>query len=567
MNNFRFAIVLILIIFNSSIYSQVKEQTEGKIPRSPDMSGQNKTTTINADAPQLFGSINDGNVQNKLVPVEDMINPDTYIVGPNDLFSLGIYGFVNQQVPIYVNLEGSLIVPTIGEIKIGGLNLREAKEKVIKAVKKRYYSSDVSFTLSTPRSFLIRVAGMTQGTFEVNSVTRATQILSRLFFDTLNIYKREYFVRNKREYQVPEMSLRNIELHHKNGTILRIDLYKFYLTNDPKYNPYFVEGDLLKIPYGLLYNNYTTIEGALQLPGLYEYSPDDDLETVIGLGRGFDTDAQKDSVLLFRQDKITGKFDIYVLNYETDKDFEINVFDRIYVKRKSSFEKNLSVIVQGEVSRPGYYPITFKNSRIKDVIELAGGMNNTAYLPLCIVFRSYDKEYTARDSVEIIVNMRGNDILTNEKEIGNFKRDIISRRNRVVVDFEKLYKENDESQNIILEDKDIIYINDNKNVVYVYGSVGNEGYVPYKEGAGCDYYIEKAGGYGLGADDENTRVIKFNSRGWYKPEETKVLSGDFVYVPKKIKSSFTETLAVAGTIAGILLGIISTYLLILNAQK
>ena len=36
------------------------------------------------------------------------------------------------------------------------------------------------------------------------------------------------------------------------------------------------------------------------------------------------------------------------------------------------------------------------------------------------------------------------------------------------------FKKNDESQNVILEGKDIIYINDNKNIVYVFGQVAQE---------------------------------------------------------------------------------------------
>jgi protein involved in polysaccharide export with SLBB domain len=130
-----------------------------------------------------------------------------------------------------------------------------------------------------------------------------------------------------------------------------------------------------------------------------------------------------------------------------------------------------------------------------------------------------------------------------------------------------LYKTNDESQNIILEDKDIIYINDNKNVVYVYGQVNNEGYVQFKEGEDYDYYIEKAGGYGLGADEGKTRIIKFNSRGWYKTGDTKINSGDFVYVPKVEKKTFSDVITIISQISGVILGVLTTYILIKSNTK
>jgi protein involved in polysaccharide export with SLBB domain len=232
------------------------------------------------------------------------------------------------------------------------------------------------------------------------------------------------------------------------------------------------------------------------------------------------------------------------------------------VKYKSNYLKNTSVTVLGEVNRPGIYPITFKNTTLKEVVEMAGGFTPTAYLPLCIVFRRYDDEYLKRDTNEIFINMRANDLIVDDNDKLAFERDVLSKRNRMVVDFEKLFNENDSTQNIILEDRDVIYINDDKKIVYVYGQVSNEGYVPYKKGADAEYYIEQAGGYSLAADEGNTRIIKFNSRGWYKPDYTEILSGDFIYVPKDLPVEFKESLSIIATMIGVLASVITTYLLI-----
>jgi protein involved in polysaccharide export with SLBB domain len=356
-------------------------------------------------------------------------------------------------------------------------------------------------------------------------------------------------------------SLRNIELKRKNGSVVKVDLYKFYMTKEDKYNPFLSEGDFLKIPYNLIAKTFISIDGAVQLPGTYEYSEGDDLETAIGLGRGFEANAEQDSIILFRPYGDSKGFDLVNLSYPADKNYQINNFDRIFVKNKTDYQKNISVLVLGEVQRPGYYPISFKNTRLKDVIDMAGGLRENAYLPLCILFRKYDEEYTKRDSIEIMINMRANDVLITPAEKRNFETDIKSRRNRVVVDFEKLIINNDQSQNALLEDKDIIYINDDKKIVYVYGQVNNEGYVPFVAGKDYEYYVEKAGGYSLSADDGNTRIIKFNSRGWYKPDDTKINSGDYIYVPKYEKKTFTEKISLIAQIAGVILGVLTTYLL------
>jgi protein involved in polysaccharide export with SLBB domain len=169
--------------------------------------------------------------------------------------------------------------------------------------------------------------------------------------------------------------------------------------------------------------------------------------------------------------------------------------------------------------------------------------------------------------MEIYFNERANDLLISENDKLNFQVDIKARRSRVVLDFDKLINKNDEGQNLLLEDRDVIYINDNKNIVYVYGQVNNEGYVPFNSGKDYEYYIEKSGGYSLAADKGNTRIIKFSTRGWYKTDQVNVENGDFIYVPKKDIKMFSETITIISQIAGVMLGIITTYILIKNTSK
>ena len=558
-------LIFILAFIISDSYSQFKskEKDSENDPLSKLLNKSGTSNTINADAPQIFSQIEGQNTyKTKSVPIEGAIDANKYIVGPNDMFTLGLYGYINQQIPIVVSPEGSIIIPTVGEVKVSGLPLSEAKERVVVAVKKRYYSSDVSFTLNTPRTFLIKVSGLTQGTFEVSPVTRVSEILKVLIFDTLNTSRVFYEKTNQREFLNTQISLRNIELSRKDGSVVNVDIYKYFLSNKDEDNPFFLEGDLLKIPYSQPDNNFISIGGAVQLAGAYEHVEGDNLETIIGIGRGFDIDAEQDSIMLYRAFQNKDGFDIINLSYEKDRKYKIEKFDRVFVKSRINYQKNLSVLILGEILRPGYYPISFKNTRLKDIIEMAGGLKEKAYLPLSILFREYDAEYAAKDTSEILISSRASDLLISDIDRSNFSIDVKSKRNRMIVDFVKLLVNNDESQNVLLEGRDVIYINDNKNIVYVFGQVGQEGYVPYTKGKSIDYYIKKAGGFGLAADENDTRVIKFNSRGWYKPEDTEVESGDYVYVPKSVPATFGQTVSLIAQIAGVILGVLTTYILI-----
>jgi polysaccharide biosynthesis/export protein len=557
-------IVILVLFIQIHSYSQINSNSSDKSTTSQNQLQTNKFS-VNADINQLLSSINETGAGTYTTgfPVEGVVDAEKYIVGQGDLFSLGLYGYLNQVLPLTVSIEGTIIIPTVGEVDINGYTLKKAKEKVITAVKKRYYSSDVSFTLVQPRVFLIQVNGLSQGTYNVTSLTRPSQVISLIILDTTNIQKRQY----SSDISFPnQFSFRNIELKRKDGSIIKIDIYKYFMTKDDKYNPTLKEGDLLKIPSTNIKANSISVNGAVQLPGLYEYNTDDDLETVIGLGRGFDANAELDSIILYRPFGQSKGFETYNLSYERDKNFKVNVFDRVFVKYKTENKKMISVKVLGEIMRPGLYPITFKNTRLRDIVEMAGGFTSNAYLPLCILFRTYDEEYLKRDTMEIFINRRANDLIVTEKDKLNFEEDLLGRRNRVVVDFEKLFLNNDETQNIIIEDKDVIYINDDKKAVYVYGQVQSEGYVPYKKGESIEYYIEKAGGYSLSADKGDTRIIKFNTRGWYKPGDIEINSGDFIYIPKVTKKSFTETITLISQISGVILGILTTYILIKNTQ-
>ncbi|MEP7146741.1 MAG: polysaccharide biosynthesis/export family protein, partial [bacterium] len=352
----------VFILSSSLTYSQFKSKEKDKgddpINKIINKTGTDSRSGINADAPDIFDKLGGQNTfGSRSVPIEGAVNSNNYIVGPNDLFTLGIYGYLNQQLPLVVTPEGTVVIPTVGEVKVDGLSINQAKDKVVSAVKRRYYSSTVSFTLNTPRTFLIKVSGLTQGTFEVSPVTRVSEILKVLVFDTLNTSRVFYEKTNEREFFNTQISLRNIELFRKDGTVKHVDIYKYFLTNNDEHNPFFLEGDLLKIPYIRLENKYITVGGAVQLAGSYEHADGDDLETVIGIARGFDVNAEPDSVMLYKAYGNSDKFEMINLSYEDNKSYKINNYDRIFVKSKISYQKNLSVLILGEVLRPGYYPI------------------------------------------------------------------------------------------------------------------------------------------------------------------------------------------------------------------
>jgi len=497
--------------------------------------------------------------------MEGPVDADKYIVGPNDIFSLGIWGIVNQPLPISVSPEGSLIIPSVGEVNVAGLTLDEAKEKVIEKVKKRYISADITLTLVSPRKFMVTVTGVGQGIYPTSSVLRASAVIAFVMSDSVSLIKSGTSPAERGSF-----STRNITLTRKNGKHIRVDLRKYFATREDKYNPYLVEGDVINIPKYDWEGKFISVKGAVQFPGVFEYIEGDDLETALQLVRGGTSVANMDSIMISRLDKSANKMTNFVVKYDENKNFKLEPDDRITVMAYAELRRDFRVYVLGEVIRPGLYPITMSSTHLSDIIPETGGFTSEAYLPTSELYRKIDTlflESKHRDTIENLYTQRLNDVIANKDEKEYFDLETKARIGRVNVDFNKLFKGGDKSQDVILRNGDIIYIADNKKQVYVYGQVNKPGFVPLKEGADFSYYIERAGGYGDRADESEVRVIKFKTREWLDPDDAKVESNDFIFVPKVLKRDFAYDIDLIAKVSSVIVSVITLALLIIQAQK
>jgi len=566
--NLFFAFVLILASMN--VFSQ--SGLNDKDPTSK--SNPLKQFDLNMNTPQM--DLQNFDILKQIEPtastntmyndqlLEGAVDANKYIVGPNDIFSLGIWGVVNTPLPISVSPEGSLIIPSVGEVAVAGLTLAETKSRVIAAVKKRFISAEVTLTLVSPRRFLVTVAGVGQGTYPTSAIMRASSIIAFIFSDSLSLMKSGTMPNERYNF-----SFRNIKLKRKNGEIQRIDLYEYFATQNERYNPFLREGDVITLQKYDWEGKFIAVQGAVQFPGVFEYIQGDDLETALQLVRGVASVANLDSITVSRMDPTATRMEKIYLSFDKDKNFKLEPNDRVYVNAHAEQRRDFRVLVLGEVVRPGNYPITLNTTKLSDVINEAGGLLPNSYLPNSEVYRKLDTFFIQtknRDTLENVYTRRLNDIVSNKEEKESFDQDLLYKIGRVNVDFEKLEK-GDNSQDVILKNGDIVYIADNKKEVYVYGQVNRPGFVPYKEGADAQYYIDAAGGYGERADEDEIRVIKFKTREWLEPDEATIQSSDFVYVPRIIKRDFAYDIDLISKVAGVIVSVITLTLLVIQSQK
>jgi protein involved in polysaccharide export with SLBB domain len=130
-----------------------------------------------------------------------------------------------------------------------------------------------------------------------------------------------------------------------------------------------------------------------------------------------------------------------------------------------------------------------------------------------------------------------------------FKTKSREKSGRVSVDFVKLFKGKDQSEDILLKNGDEIFIPKISLVIKVSGRVVNPGYLTYEPGKDYLYYIKKTGGFSWRADKGKIKLIKGVTGEWTKPNKS-IEPGDNIWVPEKPERHYWSTLRDILTAAG-----------------
>lgn len=208
----------------------------------------------------------------------------------------------------------------------------------------------------------------------------------------------------------------------------------------------------------------------------------------------------------------------------SDKEFQLQPFDIVYIRKSTRYDKQRSVVILGEINYPGTYAIQNNSERVTQLLERAGGPKLNGYLPNA-VFR------------------RGGE--------------------RIALDIQKIVENPSLESNIILEEGDTLFIPERSELVRIDGAVLNPSVVNYSKGFSYEDYLSQAGGYGdramksrvyvtyaNGYTERTRKFLFFNIR-------PKIQPGSVISVPYKPKDerrsdltgpvilSFTSTLILA----------------------
>jgi protein involved in polysaccharide export with SLBB domain len=223
----------------------------------------------------------------------------------------------------------------------------------------------------------------------------------------------------------------------------------------------------------------------------------------------------------------------------------------VFIRRIPGWQVGPTIEVRGEAVFPGFYPIVKDSTTLKMILVEAGGFTKEALIGEAKLIRKREAQVEDKE-FDRLKAMTRDDMSKLEYEYFVMKQNTLDIQ-EIVVDFNKLMNRGDRSQDVLLQDGDVIYVPQTPKVVMVSGRVGKPGGVVYKENADLKYYISQAGDYAWDADGRRTKVIKVTGEILDDEDVGRFVPGDRVWVPRRSEHDywqiFRDVMMVAGQIA------------------
>jgi protein involved in polysaccharide export with SLBB domain len=476
--------------------------------------------------------------------LEQSVDPATYILGPGDGVYLSVYAIHGFDEDLTVTPEGRLLIPVIGSVAVAGYTITEAEKRVKQALAKDYKSPDVSLSLRHLRPMKVSVVGdvLSPGIQTTTALQRVSEVVDRSGGFKLS------------------SSLRNIEVRTPTGSLrTRADLVRYYALGDLAANPTIEGGDVIVVPSA---KKYILVSGSVASPQRIEFVQGDSLSTALKLCGGLLPAADPDSIEIARFPDNDPFHTIWLwANYAHSENPILHDGDQIFIRASSQYHVPRIVGIGGEVPFPGQYPIVPGTTRIKDIIDRAGGLLPNASLDEALLIRRTGIGSTLSDAefrrIEIMSQLR-------KEGLSDQQYDYYSARiypSVMVVDFKALMA-GDESQNLILRENDSISVPRTMGYVTVSGSVNKQGNVEYIAGGSWKDYITRAGGFSSTADRNAIRVVDTKTGSFIDPRsesEYTIAPGDMIIVPEEephFWKDFTAVTTLAASVLTIIVGIV-----------
>lgn len=286
-----------------------------------------------------------------------------------------------------------------------------------------------------------------------------------------------------------------------------------------------------------------TITGEVIFPGVYEYADNMTLEDFILQAGGLTDKASAVKVDVSRRLRdaqateagmeIAKTFSFSLKdNYVVDgqKDFVLEPYDIVQVRRSPVFQDPITVSVDGEITFRGSYTMEQKNQRLSDLVKSAGGVLEGADVRGARLIRHMTDDERAR--MQAIISMARQH--ADEKDSISLQKLSLQTTYSVGIHLDEALAHPGSSSDIELMNGDRLIIPRFNHTVRISGDVHQPNTVAYMEDKGYKYYVEQAGGFGDRAKKRHAYIVYQNGT-IAKASKGKVEPGCEIVIPTKAK--------------------------------
>ena len=341
-------------------------------------------------------------------------------------------------------------------------------------------------------------------------------------------------------------------LKNKMPTMLSVDLDS---VNNLSKNIYLVKDDSVTVHsiFEFQDSNYVTVEGNVRKPGIVPWRENISLRDVLLSVGGISQFGDSATIEISRRIR---NANVDQANHNESRIFNIDLadkndatsdvllqpYDLVIVKSLPGYSPQRTVLVLGEVKSPGRYGLQKSGDKISDVIERVGGFKASADSSSITIRRNVKSNLTTAEREKLfqrILNISPDSLALHPR----LKDELYKSYDLISVDLTKALANPSNSENLALEDGDVLTIDRSSNLVRISGEVYNPTIIPFKENKSLKYYVQQAGNFTPYARKTGALVIHPDGKAasvkhflffkFYPP----VTARSEIYVPQKVKTN------------------------------
>ena len=301
--------------------------------------------------------------------------------------------------------------------------------------------------------------------------------------------------------------------------------------------------------------NNITVEGNVRRPGTVQWRQNLTLNDLLLAVGGITESGDSSNIEVSRRIRNANVekanhnesevFNINLADSDPQNKFYLEPYDMIIVKTIPGYTPQRSVLVLGEVKSPGRYALEKSGDKISDVMDRVGGFKASADSNSITIRRSSKSNLTVAEKERLfqrVLNIDPDSLSQNTR----LRDELYKTYDLISVDLGTALSNPGSSENLALEDGDVLTVDRNSNLVKISGEVYYPTIVPYKPGKSLKYYVEQAGNFTNYARKNGALVIRSDGKAqsvkhflWFKSYPS-VSARSEIFVPQKNKNNRTR---------------------------